>query len=250
MPLVRIDMFCNKPTVYRRAICDAVCETVADVVGLPAEDCRGVVIDHEPENQNNLTDHFGIQHDPDAILVTIGLNDEVRARSEGALVLRDCAGAAPPGRAVQQGGRSEAGGGQGAGLGRQLLALLGRAAAMSANENPARVQSSALLTRDAAPSAFDLSPDEISRPKCLTILRLIATFAVVTLFEFFIVVVAVAELNADFRGSSLLLVSWAFNAYMLVGAAMVPAAQLTDLRRRNKGFTERGAESVQWARNY
>jgi hypothetical protein len=121
---------------------------------------------------------------------------------------------------------------------------------MSANENPARVESSALLTHDTAPPVFDLSPDEISRPRCLTILRLLATFAVVTLLEFFIVVVAVAELNADFQGSSLLLVSWAFNAYMLVGAAMVPAAQLTDLRRRIQGFTERGAESVQWARHY
>jgi hypothetical protein len=85
MPLVRIDMFCNKSNVYRRAIRDAVCETVADVVGLAAEDCRGVVIDHEPDNQNNLTDHFGIQHDPDAILVTIGLNDEVGLDQKGLL---------------------------------------------------------------------------------------------------------------------------------------------------------------------
>jgi hypothetical protein len=85
MPLVRIDMFCNKSTVYRLGIRDAVCETLAEVMGLAAEDCHGVVIDHEPDNQNNLTNHFGIQHDPDAILVTIGFNDEVGLDQKGLL---------------------------------------------------------------------------------------------------------------------------------------------------------------------
>jgi hypothetical protein len=104
---------------------------------------------------------------------------------------------------------------------------------MSASGDLARVDASTLLTRGAVPPVYGPPPDEICRARRSTIVRLLATFAVVTLFEFFIVIVAVAEMGADFRGSSLSLVSWAVNAYMLFGTAMVPAAQLTDLRRRN-----------------
>ena len=50
-----------------------------------------------------------------------------------------------------------------------------------------------------------------------------------TLFEFYIVMVALAEMSADFRGSSLLLVSWALNAHMLFGTAVISAGQLSDL---------------------
>ena len=77
MPLVRIDMFCGKSTMYRLAIGDAVCEALGDVMGVAAEDCHRVVIDHEPDNQSNLTNHFGVQRNSDAILVTIAFDEEV-----------------------------------------------------------------------------------------------------------------------------------------------------------------------------
>jgi Tautomerase enzyme len=48
MPLVRIDMFCGKSTMYQLAICDAVCEVLGDVMGVAAEDCHRVVINHAP----------------------------------------------------------------------------------------------------------------------------------------------------------------------------------------------------------
>jgi phenylpyruvate tautomerase PptA (4-oxalocrotonate tautomerase family) len=85
MPLVRIDMFGGKPTVYRLAIADAVCEALGDVMGVAAEDCHRVVIDHEPDNQNNLTNHFGVQRNSDAILVTIEFNQEVGIDQKGLL---------------------------------------------------------------------------------------------------------------------------------------------------------------------
>jgi hypothetical protein len=85
MPLVLIDMFCNKPNVYRLAIRDAVFETLGDVMGDAAEDCHGVVIDHEPDKQNDLTNHFGVQCNSDAILVTIVFNEEVGLDQKGLL---------------------------------------------------------------------------------------------------------------------------------------------------------------------
>ena len=85
MPLVRIDMFCGKPTTYRLAIRDAVCEALGDVMGVAAEDCLRVIIDHEPDNENNLTNHFGVQRNSDAILVTIALNEEVGLDRKGLL---------------------------------------------------------------------------------------------------------------------------------------------------------------------
>ena len=85
MPLVLIDMFCNKPNVYRLAIRDAVCETLADVMRIATENCHGVVIDHEPDKQNDLTNHFGVQRNSDAILVTIALNEEVGLDRKGLL---------------------------------------------------------------------------------------------------------------------------------------------------------------------
>jgi hypothetical protein len=85
MPLVRIDMFCGKSTMYRLAIRDAICEALGDVMGVAAEDCHRVVIDHEPDNQNNLTNHFGVQRNSDAILVTIAFNEKVALDQNGLL---------------------------------------------------------------------------------------------------------------------------------------------------------------------
>ena len=87
MPLVRIDMFGGKPTVYRLAIADAVCEALGDVMGVAAEDCHRVVIDHEPDNQNNLTNYFGVQPNSDAILVTIAFNEEISLDQRGLLFI-------------------------------------------------------------------------------------------------------------------------------------------------------------------
>lgn len=85
MPLVRIDMFCGKSTMYRLVIRDAVCEALGDVMGVAAEDCHRVVIDHEPDKQNNLTNHFGVRRNSDAILVTIAFNEEVGPDQKGLL---------------------------------------------------------------------------------------------------------------------------------------------------------------------
>jgi hypothetical protein len=87
MPLVRIDMFQGKPTVYRAAIRDAVCETLRDVLDVAAEGCHAVVIDHEPDNQNNLTNYFGVQANSDAILVTIAFNEEIGLDQRGLLYI-------------------------------------------------------------------------------------------------------------------------------------------------------------------
>jgi len=87
MPLVRIDMFQGKPTVYRAAIRDTVCETLCDVLNVAAEGCHAVVIDHEPDNQNNLTNYFGVQPNCDAILVTIAFNEEISLDQRGFLFI-------------------------------------------------------------------------------------------------------------------------------------------------------------------
>jgi hypothetical protein len=78
-------MFCGKSTIDRLAIRDAICEALGDVMGVAVEDCHRVVIDHEPDTQNNLTNHFGVQRNSDAILVTIALNEEVGLDQKGLL---------------------------------------------------------------------------------------------------------------------------------------------------------------------
>jgi hypothetical protein len=83
VPLVRIDMFRNGSTRYRLAIRDAVCEAWGDVMDVSAEECHGVVIDHEADNQLNR--HVGVQHNSDAISVTIAFDEEVGIDQKGLL---------------------------------------------------------------------------------------------------------------------------------------------------------------------
>jgi hypothetical protein len=75
MPLIRIDIFRGKPPEYRVALRDTVCQTLGDVLGVPAEDCHAVITNHDFENRDAAPQLVAVESISDAILVQIGFTD-------------------------------------------------------------------------------------------------------------------------------------------------------------------------------
>ena len=75
MPLVRIDLLQGKSVEYRRALGDAVHESMLATINVPNDDRFQIVTEH-PSNDFIVDDNYlGIRRSVDCVIIQITLND-------------------------------------------------------------------------------------------------------------------------------------------------------------------------------
>lgn len=76
MPLARIDLPQGKPPEYRKAVSDAVYETLVSVLNAPENDRFQIICEHKPGDGLVIDPtYLGIDRSPDALIVQITLNE-------------------------------------------------------------------------------------------------------------------------------------------------------------------------------
>src|SRR5688572_17479735 len=75
MPLVRIDLLQGKSADYRRALGEAVHDSMLATINVPNDDRFQIITEHTPDDFIVDANYLGIQRSRDCVIIQITLND-------------------------------------------------------------------------------------------------------------------------------------------------------------------------------
>lgn len=75
MPLVRIDLLQGKPAEYRRAIGDAVLESLVATFNVPPDDRFQIITEHAPNDFIVDANYLGIARSADCVIIQLTVSD-------------------------------------------------------------------------------------------------------------------------------------------------------------------------------